>query len=82
MSIKPVNNNKASVGRKEKDKNKFPLKIDVMSTLDKSTEEYLDRYEGVKSEILNTTKFDENSDLNMTSWGKLVISGTEHLVKL
>ena len=32
-------------------------------------EEYLDRYEGVQSEILNTTRFDENSDLSMTYLG-------------
>ena len=32
-------------------------------------EEYLDRYEGVKSEILNTTRFDENSDSSMTYLG-------------
>ena len=32
-------------------------------------EEYLDRYEGVKSEILNTTRFNEN--LSMTYLGKL-----------
>ena len=35
-----------------------------MDTSDRLTEEYLDRYEGVKSEILNTTKFDKNSDLS------------------
>ena len=34
------------------------------------TEEYLDRYEGMKSEILNTTRFDKNSDLSMTYLGK------------
>ena len=33
-------------------------------------EEYLDRNEGVKSEILSTTRFDENSDLSMTYLGK------------
>ena len=33
-------------------------------------EEYLDRYQGVKSEILVTTRFDENSDLSMTYLGK------------
>ena len=33
-------------------------------------EEYLDRYEGVKSEILNTTRFDENSDLSTTYLGR------------
>ena len=33
-------------------------------------EEYLDMYEGIKSEILNTTRFDENSDLSTTYLGK------------
>ena len=33
-------------------------------------EKYLDRYEGVKSEILNTTRFDENSGLSTTYLGK------------
>ena len=33
-------------------------------------EEYLDRYEGITSEILNTTKFDENSGLSTTYLGK------------
>ena len=31
---------------------------------------YLDMYEGIQSEILNTTRFDENSDLNTTYLGK------------
>ena len=34
-------------------------------------EEYLDRYEGVKPEISNTTRFDENSDLSTTYLGKI-----------
>ena len=33
-------------------------------------EEYLDRYEGVKLEILNTTGFDENSDLSTIYLGR------------
>ena len=41
-----------------------------MDTSDRLTEKYLDRYEGVKSEILVTTRFDENSDLSMTYLGK------------
>ena len=36
--------------------------------------EYLDRYEGVKSEILSTTRFDENSDLRMTYLGRVNIA--------
>ena len=33
-------------------------------------EEYLDKHEGVKSEILNTTRFNENSDLSMSYLGR------------
>ena len=33
-------------------------------------EEYLDMYEGIQSEILNTTRFDRNSDLSTTYLGK------------
>ena len=29
-------------------------------------EEYLDVYEGIQSEIVNTTRFDENSNLSTT----------------
>ena len=32
--------------------------------------EYLDMYEGIRSEILNTKRFDENSDLSTTYLGK------------
>ena len=44
-----------------------------MDTSDRLTEEYLDRYEGVKSEILVMTRFNENSDLSMTYLGKNII---------
>ena len=33
-------------------------------------EEYLDVYEGIQSEIVNSTRFDENSDLSTTYLGK------------
>ena len=32
--------------------------------------EYLDVYEGIQSEIVNTTRFDENSDLSTTYLGR------------
>ena len=32
--------------------------------------EYLDVYEGIPSEIVDTTRFDENSDLSTTYLGK------------
>ena len=39
-------------------------------TLDVLKEEYLNIYEEIQSEIVNTTRFDENSDLRTTYLGK------------
>ena len=42
------------------------LELDFRQTPDILREEYLDVYEGIQSEILNTTRLDENSDLSTT----------------
>ena len=39
------------------------LEIDIGNTLEKVKREYLDMYEGIQSEILSTTRFNENLDL-------------------
>ena len=36
----------------------------------KLCKEYLDVYEGIQSEIVNTMRFNENSDLSMTYLGR------------
>ena len=71
MKIKPINNRKISKGTKNGNIDKSSLKVYLVCTSDRSMQEYLDRYEGVKSEILDTTRFDENSDLSMTYLGRL-----------
>ena len=43
-------------------------------------EEYLDRYGGVKSEILNKTRFNENSDLSMTYLGRSSMTRNDKMV--
>ena len=43
------------------------IELDFGSTPHK---EYLDVYKGIQSEIVNTTRFDENSDLSTTYLGK------------
>ena len=65
MSIKPTNKNKINVGRNEREKDRFTSQVGLVDTSDRLTEEYLDRYEAVRSEILNITKFWFNSDLSM-----------------
>ena len=47
------------------------LELDFGHTPDKLEEEYLDVYQGIQSEILSTTRFDENSDLSTTYLGKV-----------
>ena len=56
---------------KYKENERGMLELDFGHTPDKSKEEYLDVYEGIQSEILSTTKFDENSDLSTTYLGKV-----------
>ena len=69
ISIRPVNKMKNKTKGKREEKEKPLLEIDFKDTSDRLKEEYLDRYEGVKSEILSTARFDENSDLNTTYLG-------------
>ena len=47
------------------------LELDFGHIPDKLKEEYLDVYEGIQSEILSTTRFDENSDLSTTYLGNV-----------
>ena len=46
------------------------IEVDFGPTLNILKEEYLDVYEGIQSEIINTTRFDEISDLSTTYLGK------------
>ena len=71
VTVKPVNNKKLNSISKDKDKDYISLRIDLTDIPNGLKEEYLDRYEGVMSEILNTTRIDENTDLSTTYFGKL-----------
>ena len=61
MTVRPVNNRKLNVVLKDKNKDDISLRVDLTDIPIGAKEEYLDRYEGVTSEILNTTRFDENT---------------------
>ena len=54
----------------EMKKEKEFIELDFGSIPHKWHEEYLDVYEGIQSEIVNTTRFDENSDLSTTYLGR------------
>ena len=65
VTIRPVKFNKVAKDTKGRNINRSLLKVNLVDSLDRSKEEYLDRYEVVKSEIVDTTRVDENSDLSI-----------------
>ena len=56
---------------KIKDNSKTLPKVNLIESSCRSREEYLDRYEGIKTEIVDTTRFDENLDLSTTYLGRI-----------
>ena len=48
MLIKPINKNNINKGRKEREKDGFTSQISPVDTSGRLTEEYLDRYKGVR----------------------------------
>ena len=70
MIIKLAKLNNTVKNTKSRNINKSLLEVNLIEGVDRLKEEYLDRYEGVKSEIVDTTRFDENSDLSTTYLGK------------
>ena len=71
MTIKPVNTNRINKEIKGRSRIESLLRVNLVDISDRLKEEYLDRYERVKSEILNSTRFGENSDLSTTYLGKI-----------
>ena len=80
MTIRPAKLNKVVKNTKGRNTNEFLLEINLIDSSDRSKEEYLDRYEGIKSEIVDTTRFDENSDLSTTYLGKLNMTCDKDLI--
>ena len=55
------------------------LELDFGVTLEKLKEEYLEVYKGIQSEILSTTRFDENSDLGTAYLGRVNTTKTSKI---
>ena len=68
LNINAVNKYRKSLCIKEEEK--YMLELDFGQMPDILKKEYLDVYEGIQSEILSTTRCDENSDLSNTYLGK------------
>ena len=80
MTIRSAKFNKVVKNTKSRSTNESLLEVNLVNSSDKSKEEYLDRYEGVKSEIVDTTRFDESSDLSTTYLGKVNVTCDKDLI--
>ena len=80
MTIRPVKFNKVVKDTKGRNINDSLLEVNLVDSSDRSKEEYLHRYEGVKSEIVETTRFDDNSDLSTTYLGKVNMTCDKDLI--
>ena len=65
LNIRPVNRYKV----KPNEEKEF-REVDFGTNLQNLQTEYLDVYEGVQSDIVSSSRFDENSDIGMTYLGK------------
>ena len=67
LDIKMVNKHKDKLGTGKEEE---LIKLDFDDTLLKLHKEYLDMYNGIQTEIVNTSRFNENSDLSTTYLGR------------
>ena len=66
LSVKPVNRYKI----KPNEEKEF-REVDFGTTLQNLQDKYLDVYEGIQSDIVSSSRFDENSDISMTYLGRI-----------
>ena len=66
LDIRPVNRYKV-----KPDMGKEFRELDFGTVLQNLQEEYLDVYEGIQSDIMSSSRFDENSDISTTYLGKI-----------
>ena len=70
MIIKPAKLSITTKSTKSRNVNESLLDISLIEASGRSKEEYLDRYNGGRSKIVDTTRFDENSYLSTTYLGE------------
>ena len=66
INIKPVNRYK----EKPNEEKEF-REVDFGTTSQNLQDEYLDVYEGIQSDIVSSSRFDENSDISTTYLGRI-----------
>ena len=77
MTVKPAKFNKIV---KDKDKNEFLLKVNLVESSGRLKKHIWIGIKGVKPEIVETTRFDENSDLSTTYLGRIDMTQDKDLM--
>ena len=71
LNIKPVNKCKMKLNDSFSSSEKEFREVDFGANSQNLQAEYLDVYEGVQSDIVSSSRFNENSDISMTYLGKI-----------
>ena len=71
LNIKPVNRYKMKLNDSFSSSEKKFREVDFGTNSQYLQAEYLDVYEGIQSDIVSSSRFDENSDVSMTYLGKI-----------
>ena len=79
LNIRAVNKEKCKKVSCMKDEERQMLELDFGDTPEKLKEEYLDVYKGIQSEIINTTRFDEHSDLSSPYFRRVYTTKTSKI---
>ena len=76
LSVKPVNKYKI-----KPDQGKEFREVDFGTIPENLQEEYMDVYEGIQSDIMSSSRFDENSDISTMYLGRIECRGKSRQIK-
>ena len=79
LNISAVNKEKYKSNSSIEEEERHVLELDFKDTLENLKGEYVDVYEGTQSEILSSTRFDENAALSTTYLGKVNTTKTSKI---
>ena len=79
LNIRAANKEKYKRKSNIEEEERQRLELDFGDMPEKLKEEYPDIYHGIQSEILSTTRFDENSDLSMIYLGRVDTNRTSKI---
>ena len=82
LDIRPINKHKSQ----SNDSHSSPIKefreVDFGKDPQNLQDEYLDMYKGIKSDIVSSKRFDENSDISTTYLGQIEQKGSQNKLKV